>query len=273
MRAGGHTHADSHSQSIDRDMRCTSCDRLHAMRPSSCDPFPSRALALSRSRPCARSVRSLSLKDIQGSDGGSVYDYSLHVCGPLTAPCTESQPNAAACQVQVNPAGQAFDIGDWAGLDETILNYIDPSNPGLGVTYQMVGAQSCWATGQPSDYYANVIVSRHAPQETQVSELSAWIYVDSSSFLSCAVPLSSFVDCFVSLVQFACAENEGPMTVTYASLSCVRNYTIPTPLACGSAPPPPPPPPSTPCGWNGYDMRSAKMCTHKCADLETTSSK
>jgi hypothetical protein len=68
-------------------------------------------------------------------------------------------PDTSACQITSDPAGSAFDIGEWVSLDATGLQYIDPSQPGIGVMYQMAGAQTCYSTGRATNYWANVIVS------------------------------------------------------------------------------------------------------------------
>jgi len=137
--------------------------------------------------------------DLVGSDGGSLYNYYLSVCGTLSsAPasaCTQISAQSSACQLQVQGTAQAFDIGNWAPYEPAPAGpqwaYIDPSNKALGVSMSMRGAQQCWATGSAERYVANVL--------------------------------------------FVCSRNQGPLKVLPLQGSCWQNYTLPTPLACPAA--------------------------------------
>ena len=76
--------------------------------------------------------------DLVGSDGGTMYQYYLSVCGDLTSPeaagCRQVMSSASACQVQVNPKGGSYDIGDWPGANSDLQwSLIDPEKPSAGV--------------------------------------------------------------------------------------------------------------------------------------------
>ena len=143
---------------------------------------------------------SLSGVDLVGSDGGSLYNYYLSVCGTLSsAPasaCTQISAQSSACQLQVQGTAQAFDIGNWAPYEPAPAGpqwaYIDPSNKNGGVMLTMEGAQQCWATGRPTAYSATIM--------------------------------------------FTCAATQGPLTVSIGPNSCAQKWILPTPLACRGPP-------------------------------------
>lgn len=101
--------------------------------------------------------RALMGKDLVGSDGGSTYDYRLRVCDALrdqaSVSCTSISSQASACQVQVSPTGASYVIGKWG---EPAWSFLDAARPELGVKYSLKGAQSCWATGQPTVWVSHV---------------------------------------------------------------------------------------------------------------------
>jgi len=109
------------------------------------------------------------MNDMTGSDSGTTYSYVVHPCGAITgtASCIATTSSSSACQIQVNPKGASFDIGNWGGTANWML--IDPNNPAIGVMYQLTGAQSCWATGTPTSYFANILFVCAATQAATVA--------------------------------------------------------------------------------------------------------
>lgn len=139
---------------------------------------------------------SLAGADLQGSDGGNVFEYYLRVCGVLTsaptAPCTQIMSSVSACQIRVSGGTGTFDVGNWISTSPPVWSFIDPAQPGLGVQYSMQGAQSCW-NNPPVQSYQTV-------------------------------------------VQFRCAATASAgFTVTTPAGSCTETFSILTPLACGAS--------------------------------------
>ena len=103
---------------------------------------------------------SLAGSDLQGSDGANTYTYYLRVCGALsstpTAPCTQIMSSASACQIQVSGGTGTFDVGNWIESSPPVWSFINPAQPGLGVQYSMLGAQSCWNSPPVQSYQAVV---------------------------------------------------------------------------------------------------------------------
>lgn len=98
--------------------------------------------------------------DFSGSDGTSTYAYLLHVCGALSssaaAACTALNAESSACQLQVQGGTGTYDIGNYNPASPPKWSYVNSGATAEGVQYTMQGSQSCWASGNPQYYEANV---------------------------------------------------------------------------------------------------------------------
>lgn len=116
-----------------------------------------RCLPLRRNCLLCALLSSLASKDLEGNDGSGIYNYYLHVCGPLTSQpsCTTIDPKTSTCQVQVNPAGASYDTGNWGTQQWAFID----GQPSKGVMYTLTGSPKCWNMGAFIAYTANVMVS------------------------------------------------------------------------------------------------------------------
>jgi len=105
-------------------------------------------------------MTSLMGTDLVGSDGSSLYSYYLSVCGAVSSAaasaCVKADPTSSVCQVQVQGVSQSFDLGNWHADALPQWSFIDASAPILGVQYQLVGAQQCYAQGDAELYVSTV---------------------------------------------------------------------------------------------------------------------
>jgi hypothetical protein len=84
----------------------------------------------------------MAASDFAGTDS-SEYNYYFRLCGAQTssAACTAIEAGVSACQTEIPNPNQAWAQGVWQS-QSVDWNYIDPSQPSLGVTYSMIGTRT-----------------------------------------------------------------------------------------------------------------------------------
>ncbi len=92
------------------------------------------------------------------------------MCAPLTssaaASCVQVQQESSACQIQVEGGTQTFDIGNWDPSALPTWSYTDATKQ--SVTFEMSGANQCWAQPGASQPYTTTVILNCAKTQSDL---------------------------------------------------------------------------------------------------------